>query len=273
MLQGPSCTGFQSGPDCSGSAFGDDGFAYIRPDRSSGECRDQLRVYNLETGEDRLLLETESADTVLDPPMLRGGKVFFNQGWRSAWPPDATPTPIPDRPGPWPPRYQLIGDIFSLDVTTGERINLSSTGSASQPAICGAYLMWIDEPVRAAQEHGSGEVYTLNMKTGQLRKLTSDASYMHLYSSHLAGDGLFVWGDAHQVKDKLPVYLPESDEMVYLDGPGGGPTVFNGRPDGKILLWSRSDWSGIATRGPARAVVDYAEVKDRPRKVYMTTFQ
>jgi hypothetical protein len=266
--------GCRSAPSLSGSAFSDDGgFAYIAIDRSSGECRDQLRLYDLETGEDRLLLETESADTFLDNPLLSGNKVIYSQAWQGEWPPDTTPTPIPGRPGPWPPRYRITGDIFSLDLETGERVNLSNTGSASQPALWGDYLMWIDEPVGAAQEHGSGEVYIRNTMTGQRKRLTDDATYMRLYSSPLAGEGFFVWGDAHQVKDRLPVYLPETSEMVYLEGPGGGPTVSNGRPDGNTLFWAWSGWSGVSTRGLGRAVVDWDQVKDRPWRVYMTTFE
>ena len=114
----------------------------------------------------------------------------------------------------------------------------------------------------------------MNTRNGQLKKLTNDATYMHLYSFPLAGDGFFVWNDAHEVKDKLPVYFPDSDEMVYLQGPGGGPTVSNGRPDGKNLFWRWSDWSGMGpTVGPYRGVVDRDQIKDRPWKVYMTTFQ
>ena len=273
MLQGGTCIGYPSGPDLSGSAFGDDGFAYIAANVSGGECRDQLRLYDLETGEDRLLLEAESADTDLDRPLLRGNKVIYHQAWRGEWPPDATPTPIPGRPGPWPPRYRITGDIFSLDLETGERVNLSNTGSASDPALWGDYLMWIDEPVRFTQEHGSGEVYILNIKTGQRKRLTDDATYMHLYSSPLTGDGFFVWGDDHQVKVRLPVCFPETDEMVYLEGPGGGPTVIDGWPDGNTLFWSWSDWSGVSTRGPGRGLVDREQVKDRPWRVYMTTFE
>lgn len=96
---------------------------------------------------------------------------------------------------------------------------------------------------------------------------------MHLYSSPLAGEGFFVWQDAHQVKDRLPVYFPETDEMVYLEGPGGGPTVSAGRPDGNTLFWSWSDWSGVSTLGIGRAVADLDQVKDRPWRVYMTTFE
>lgn len=273
MLQGSTCSGPPSGPDLFGTAFGDNGFAYVRANVSNGECREQLRVYNVETGEDRLLLETDSGQTVFQSPMLRGDKVIFGQAWRAEWPPGVVPTPKPDRPGP-PARYQVWGDIFSLDLKTGEKVNLTNTGQASSPAIWGDYLMWIDEPARGAQEHGSGEVYVGNLKTGQRKKLTNDASYMHLYSYPLAGDGFFVWRDAHEVKDKLLVYFPESDEMVYLQGPTGGPTVDNGRPDGKNLFWKWSDWSGAGpTVGPYRGIVNRDRVKDRPWRVYMTNFE
>ncbi len=75
MLQGRSCIGYPSGPNLSGCAFGEHGFAYIAANRSGGECRDQLRLYDLETGQDRLLFEVESADTVLDSPLLRDNAV------------------------------------------------------------------------------------------------------------------------------------------------------------------------------------------------------
>ena len=267
--------GCRSAPSLSGSAFGDDGFAYITIDRSGGESRDQLRLYDLETGEDRLLLETESADTFLDSPLLRGNKVIYNQAWQGEWPRGPTPTPMPGRPGPfsWPPRYRITGDIFSLDLETGERVNLSNTGSASDPALWGDYLMWIDQPIRFTQEYGSGEVYVLNMKTGQRKRLTGDATYMHLYWTPLAGDGFFVWGDAHEAKDRLPVYFPETGEMVCLQGPGGGPTVSDGQPDGNVLFWKWSDWSGACTPSPLGWVVDREQVQDRPWRVYMTTFE
>jgi outer membrane protein assembly factor BamB len=219
-LRGRSCIGYSSGPNLSGSAFGDDGFAYIAANTSSSECRDQLRLYNLGSGEDRLLFEVESADTVLDSPLLRSNTVVYNQAWRQEWPRDVTPTPIPGRPDRVLPRYRITGDIFSLDLETGKRVNLSNSGSASQPALWDDYLMYIDEPVRAAQEHGSGEVYVLNLKTGQRQKLTDDATYMHLYSSPLAGEGFFVWQDAHLDDNEphSPIWQLRADGTGELEG-------------------------------------------------------
>lgn len=248
------------------SAFGENGFAYL----TNSDGRRQLRVYNIENGEDRLLLETEIVGphseteiggTSLWSPMLRGSKVIFSMASESEWPSGVTPTPIPGRPGPWPPRFQLTGDIFSVDLKTGEKVNLSKTGSASQPAMWGDYLMWIDSP--GSQVFGSGEVCIVNTKTGHLKKLTSDATYMHLYSSPMAGDGFFVWRDARQRRVTLPVYLPESDETVYLEGPGGEPNMYAIRTDGKTLFWGWEDTTTPQTGASSGG----------SRKVYMTTFE
>lgn len=226
----------------------------------------------METGEDRVLLQAENKDTVYSTPILYEDKVLFNQAWRSDWPPGMTPTPIPGRPGPEPPpHYQITGDIFSLDLKTGEKLNLSNTGSASSPAIWGNYLMWIDQPVLTTQQHGSGEVCILNMRTGERKVLTNDATYMHMYSSPQAGDGFFIWADSHRLPTAVRAHFPGSDEMVYLQGPEGKPRVATARAEGKVLFWQWADWSGVSS--PTITEEESERVKSQPWKVFMTVFE
>ena len=225
----------------------------------------QIRIYDIETGEDKVVLQVEDLNTGFTDVALYGDKVVFSQSWRWDWPPGVTATAVPGRPGPGP-RQQRIGDIFSLDLKTGEIVNLSNNGSASHAALWGDYLMYIDSP-GGSQEHGSGEVCVLNMKTGERKVLTNDATYMHLYTSTRAGDGFFIWSDAHQVKTAVRVYFPESDEMVYLQGPEGKPQAGAGDAEGKVLFWGWSDWSGVPT--PPQ----YEQTKDQQWKVFMTTFE
>ncbi len=257
-----NCSG-PYGPGHYGSQYWGTRFVYmdIQTDPSTRVSLKQIRVYDIETGEDKVVLQVEDSNTGFTDVALYGDKVVFSQSWRSDWPPGVTATAVPGRPGPGP-RQQLIGDIFSLDLKTGEIVNLSNNGSASHAALWGDYLMYIDSP-GGSQEHGSGEVCVLNMKTGERKVLTNDATYMHLYTSTQAGDGFFIWSDAHQVKTAVRVYFPESDGMVYLQGPEGKPQAGAGDAEGKVLFWGWSDWSGEESE----------RIKSQSHKVFMTTFE